>query len=272
MIPYAAKTHPGLRRPHNEDSYEADPELKLWLVADGIGGHSNGEVASRIVTDTVKTAVAEGISLDGALRRAHEAILEEIDQRDTPSNMGSTAVALSLDGENYRVAWVGDSRAYLWDGAVLTRLTRDHSKVGALLEEGLITESEAASHPGRHILIQSLGVTSDMPLLPEEVEGTLGPGQQILLCSDGLSDELSDEAIIAQLFRKNSTQTQVTGLVEAALAAGGSDNITVVLVGDPPPDAGKKRHKFLQPAGHGSRGKIWLLVAALVVLSLALLA
>lgn len=230
MTEYAASTHPGLKRSHNEDCYLADPELGLYLVADGVGGHAHGEIASAIVRDTLSADLREGRSLLEAIRHSHRAILEEIDSTDNTPGMGSTVVALQLTGGNYEIGWVGDSRAYLFDGH-LTQLSSDHSSVGELLQRGLISPEEAASHPQRNILSQSLGVSAGMELDPGHLHGTLAAGQQLLLCSDGLSDELSDAEITHIMAQQAAPREQVQSLLKAALAAGGGDNITVVIVG-----------------------------------------
>jgi serine/threonine protein phosphatase PrpC len=231
MIEFAASTHSGLIRSQNEDCYSADPELGLWLVADGVGGHAFGEVASAIVNDTTASAYRESENLVEAMHCAHKAVLEEIARRDENLGMGSTVVALVLKDNDYEISWVGDSRAYLWDGESLKQLTRDHTHVYDLVDQGAISIADAATHPERHVLTQSMGVFDDMALAPGSVVGQLQANQQILLCSDGLTDELSDNAVASQLRRNSSTQEQVDGLISAALTSGGRDNVTVIVVG-----------------------------------------
>ncbi|MEH6584888.1 MAG: protein phosphatase 2C domain-containing protein, partial [Halioglobus sp.] len=201
-----ASTHPGLKRSQNEDAFEANAELGLWLVADGVGGHAFGDVASALVAATVTEAHARGEELVGALHGAHQAVLEEIGRRDESLGMGATVVAFTLTGKHYHLAWVGDSRAYLWNGEHLELLSHDHTHVADLVDRGLISQAEAARHPERHVLTQSVGVFANMQLAPGERRGTLALGEQILLCSDGLNDELSDQAIAAQLRGNNSCQ------------------------------------------------------------------
>jgi len=206
-------------------------------VADGVGGHSHGEVASSIVKTTIRGAVAHGEDLLEAICSAHSAVLEEIARRKASSGMGSTVVAMTLEGESYDIVWVGDSRAYLWDGEKLSQLSRDHRHVSSLVAQGLITREEAKNHPERNLLTQSIGVSANTQIHPDRERGVIKPGQQIILCSDGLSDELSDEEIATQMCDHDSAQGQVDGLMQAALTAGGSDNITVIVVGSPPPGA-----------------------------------
>ena len=156
MRQFAASTHPGHRRNNNEDCFESAPELGLWLVADGVGGHASGEVASAIVGSTMRDDIAQGKKLIDAIHHCHQSILAEIRARDTSSDMGSSVVALRLRGNHYEIAWVGDSRAYLWDGK-LRQLTHDHNPVYELQARGAISAEEAAvlslihiSEPTRH--------------------------------------------------------------------------------------------------------------------------
>ena len=281
MTQFAASTHPGLKRNHNEDCYEANPELGLWLVADGVGGHAHGEVASGIVRDTVRSGLADGQSLTDAIKNSHQAVLAEIRSRDEASNMGSTIVALKLEGNDYEIAWVGDSRAYAFDGRQLRQLTRDHNPVSEMQQRGILTPEQAAIHPERHVLSQSLGVSDEVAAEPDSVRGSLRPGEQIILCSDGLSDELTDQGIADIMERETSPQTQVDALINGALNAGGRDNVTVVIVGAPPekaPAAALPQDlETTQNIGHAvasdttarvsHAGKIWLLLGAMVVLA-----
>ena len=140
-------------------------------------------------------------------------------------------VALLLQGNDYEVAWVGDSRAYLWSNR-LQQLSKDHNRVSELLANKVITPEQAVNHPDRHVLTQSLGVSERIILKPGVIKGTLRDGEQILLCSDGLSDELSDTVIANIMHDQQSPHAQVSKLIEAALNAGGNDNITAVVIGD----------------------------------------
>lgn len=231
MIEFAAETHSGLKRSHNEDCYEAAPALGLWLVADGVGGHSCGEVASDIVRTTIKDSIAAGETLLSSIEKSHQAVLAAIRQRQAAQGMGSTVIALLLDGNNYEISWVGDSRAYLWHNG-LRQLSHDHNRVSELLANKMITPQQAISHRERHVLTQSLGVSEKMALEPGQITGTLDAGQQILLCSDGLTDELPDKLIARLMARHHTPQAQVDALIKAALDAGGNDNITAVVIGD----------------------------------------
>ena len=156
-INFALGTHTGLVRELNEDSHLALPKLGLWAVADGMGGHQAGEVASGITIREIARSIEQGIPLAEAIETAHRAIQTAALQGEGAADMGSTVVAAKLDGLHYEIAWVGDSRAYLWNGT-LHQLTTDHSYVQLLLNAGLITESEIPEHPSRNVISQALGV------------------------------------------------------------------------------------------------------------------
>jgi serine/threonine protein phosphatase PrpC len=276
MMQFAGSTNPGAVRDHNEDCYAAEPDLGLWLVADGVGGHSHGEVASAIVRQSMTEGVSQGDSLIDAIRDSHQSVLNAIEGNESHDGMGSTVVALKIKDQHYELGWVGDSRAYLWDGKI-KQISRDHNPVSEMLLHGAISQEEAARHPQRHVLSQSLGVTPDMPLQPGTVRGKFNKGQQILLCSDGLTDELPDMRI-AQIMREHkSPQAQVDALIAAALAAGGHDNVTVVIVGEPPElssepgpqDTLDSMGAVTEPRPTTNHNAMfWVILAAMVVLAL----
>lgn len=229
MMIFAADTHRGCVREYNEDCYHADPEIGLWLVADGVGGHADGELASAITSAVTTSTFRRTRDLVEAIKAAHEAVLQAIEARNGTSNMGSTIVAIAFDDMDYRIAWVGDSRAYLWNGD-LHLLTRDHSYVEALIDKGAITPEQALHHPKRNVITRCIGITAKDGLRVDTVTGTLAPGQRILLCSDGLNDELSQAQLAAVLGQPHAPDSQVAELLQAALDAGGRDNITVLIV------------------------------------------
>jgi serine/threonine protein phosphatase PrpC len=226
MATFATDTHPGRVYEHNEDTLGCLPERGFFLVADGMGGHASGEVASRIVADTL-LATVDRTPLDEALLEAHRAVVAAGEQDPARKGMGSTAVALKLGGGRAQVAWVGDSRGYLWRRGRLTRLTRDHSLLNVLLDRGEVTEADLATHPNRHVVTQTLG--HHVPV-PSETEARVRRGDRLLLCSDGLHDELSDREIEAVLRGRPPLDLAVRTLIEQALARGGRDNVSVVLV------------------------------------------
>ena len=244
MISFAANTHRGCIREHNEDCYHADPDAGLWLVADGVGGHTNGEIASAITSDVTHDTYVQTGDLVTAIRAAHQAVLEAIQERGNASNMGSTIVALALKGMDYHIAWVGDSRAYLWDGE-LKLLTRDHSYVETLIDKGVITPQEALRHPKRNIITQSIGISPQHDLKVDVVSGTLLPDQKILLCSDGLNDEVSPPQLAKLFGQALPPEPQVDELIKAALAAGGRDNVTVLILA---PEEQVSKHQSYSPS------------------------
>jgi serine/threonine protein phosphatase PrpC len=231
MIEFGHSTHVGLRREHNEDTYYADADLGVWLVADGMGGHEHGEVASAIARDTLVAEITKNTPLVRAIQLADEEIIRHSNRRSEALPMGTTIATARLIGEReYEIAWVGDSRVYLWDGG-LKQISQDHSYVQELIDQGAITSEQARNHPHRNVVTQALGVTDPQSLRVEAIRGEFQPGMQLLLCSDGLTEEVSDDDIAAILARTElSAQECVDQLILAALNGGGSDNITVVLV------------------------------------------
>ena len=231
MIEFGHLTHAGLRRELNEDTYYGDSDLGLWLVADGMGGHEYGEVASALARETIVREIRQGTSLAQAIRIADEEIIRASKRRSDTLPMGTTVVAVRVQGNRFEVAWVGDSRAYLWRDGQLAQLSHDHSYVQELISQGAITVDQARTHPHRNVVTQALGVTDPQSLNVETLSGELRPGMQLLLCRDGLTEEVDDGNISQVLSHSEcSAQECVDGLVAAALDGGGSDNITVVLV------------------------------------------
>jgi protein phosphatase len=231
MIEFGHSTHTGLRREHNEDTYYADADLNLWLVADGMGGHEHGEVASALARDTIVQEIKRGATLTEAIQRADEEIIRHSNRRTEALPMGTTIAALQVrNGNQFEIGWVGDSRVYLWN-AGLKQLSQDHSYVQELIAQGAITWEQARNHPHRNVVTQALGVTDPQSLRVESVTGDFTRGMQFLLCSDGLTEEVGEDAIAAVLGREDlSAQESVDHLILAALDGGGSDNVTVILV------------------------------------------
>jgi len=231
MIEFGHLTHVGLRRELNEDTYYGDSELGLWLVADGMGGHEHGEVASALARDTLVQEVGKGAELVRAIQLADEEIIRHSTRRSEALPMGTTIAALRLSPDgSYEVAWVGDSRIYIWNEG-LKQLSQDHSYVQELIDQGAITSEQARHHPHRNVVTQALGVTDPQSLRVESVRGELKPGMQLLLCSDGLTEEVKDATIASIVGRTDlSAQECVDHLILAALDGGGSDNVTVILV------------------------------------------
>lgn len=227
---YGAGTDTGKIRSHNEDCFRAEPELGLWLVADGMGGHQGGEVASAIAGDVIVDKIRNGQSLTAPIEEAHSAILAASRDGKGPAGMGTTVVALKMNRHECEIAWVGDCRAYLWDGTDLKQLTKDHSYVQYLVDQGVFAASEADHHSHQNFIMQALGATETDGIKVDTIREVMHRGEQILLCSDGLTKEVSDADIAVILALGLDEQETVDRLIRAALENGGSDNITAVLV------------------------------------------
>lgn len=236
-ITYGAVTHVGQVRTGNEDSLLADNNV--FMVADGMGGHNAGEVASLMAVNHLREA-ASGIiaetDLVQALVNANEVIYAESMTNHLHHGMGTTLAAMVvLDNNNIVVAHVGDSRVYLWHEQALTRLSKDHSYVQELVDEGIVSIDEARTHPRRNIVTRALGIDAEVNVEANTFPVTVGAWY--VLCSDGLVDEISD-ADIAKVLESCTTPHEASqALVDAANAAGGRDNITVIVVSTAAPHA-----------------------------------
>ncbi|MBN7795511.1 protein phosphatase 2C domain-containing protein [Parahaliea mediterranea] len=232
-------THVGQRN-HNEDAYLLDPDCGLAVVADGVGGHQAGEVASAITCEVIQRETAAGRPVEQGIRAANREVMAAVAQGRGKAGMASTVVVARFSGGDYELAWVGDSRAYLWDGQ-LKLLTRDHSYVQALFSRGQITLAQARSHPRKNVIVQAIGLQEDDKLQVGINRGRLEPGQVLLLCSDGLSDALECGALSDILCADTPLAARCEALVDAAVRAGGRDNITVVLLPGTAPANGAAR-------------------------------
>ncbi len=224
------RTDPGLVREHNEDDCVCVPESGLCVVADGMGGHACGEVASAIAVEQIPARLRERATLDEAIRAAHRAIRQAPSHGRGRPGMGTTVVAARLDGAGFSLAWVGDSRAYLFDRGRVQQLSRDHSHVQELVEQGELTPAEAARHPLSSVVTRALGAGFDEPTDVDAHHGRLVQGQALLLCSDGLNGELDDDRIASVIAATPDLEQAAENLVRAARDAGGRDNVTVALL------------------------------------------
>ena len=250
----AGITDVGCVRKQNEDSFLADSGLGLFVVADGLGGHAAGEVASRIVVETVARFVGEtvekdrtwpveydpSISYDGnrlkvALLLSDQAIAEDIRRNPERETMGSTVVAGLFHGRNVTLAHVGDSRAYILGPEGIHQVTRDHSWVAEQVANGILTPSEARVHPFRNVITQALGNGGDLDVEVQTLE--LSKSERLLLCSDGLSGMIGDKQIWDIVTQSGDIQQAVESLISKAREHGGEDNITAILVDWEPEDA-----------------------------------
>ena len=232
----AAATHVGLVREGNEDSYLCVDGL--YFVADGMGGHSAGEVASDIavttLSDLLSAVVANGLTVDdlaAAIRHANTAILAEAVRDRAKAGMGTTLTGLAIADPEHRralVANVGDSRTYLWRHGELRQITKDHSHVQSLVDRGAITRAEARVHHQRNIVLRAMGIDPDLEVDVFEVD--IEDGDRFIVCSDGLVDEADDDAIEIAIRTSASPQELADSLVALANESGGRDNTTVVVV------------------------------------------
>ncbi|HSC82276.1 MAG TPA: protein phosphatase 2C domain-containing protein [Pseudomonas sp.] len=226
---YAAQSVAGRVRAHNEDAVLCCPELGLWAVADGMGGHECGEVASALAVQTLRQVVSAAGDLEAAIHAANAAIVAA-GQQVGGRSMGTTVVAVRFAGADFELAWIGDSRAYRISLDGIAQLTRDHSWVQAMIDAGELSAEEARRHPRRNLVTQCLG-QGELELQVGRVQGSLAPGELLLLCSDGLTGELRDEQI-QQLCSSAATLDElVEQLIGLAIQAGGKDNISCIVLG-----------------------------------------
>lgn len=233
---FSAATDVGLQRNNNEDSHLSMPYLGVWAVADGMGGHAAGEVASAIVCDTLRKEVAKGSLLEHAIQAGHRAVLNAAERGVGGAGMGSTVVALQTLGNTYEICWVGDSRAYSFEPSCtvkLQQISRDHSYVQLLVDSGAIRAEDVSTHPEKNIITQCLGSVDLSNVEIGKVTGHWQPNQWLVLCSDGLSDAVNDKQMVAILQQANSVHQATANLIKAALNNGGRDNITVQIIASP---------------------------------------
>ncbi|MEU4739775.1 protein phosphatase 2C domain-containing protein [Actinosynnema sp. NPDC023658] len=248
---YAVGTDPGLRREANEDSVYFSE--RLFAVADGMGGHAYGEVASSIAVAVLADLDVDADDplgeLAGAAREIAIRLTDLAEENFDMRGMGTTLTALLWDGERFAVGHIGDSRCYVVREAGLTQITRDHTMVQALVDDGRMAAEQAAEHPGRSMLMRALqaGSAHDPDLFFQDVEA----GDRYLICSDGLSDVVGAPEIAALLTASEDGEETVRALIEAANAGGGPDNITCVVVDVVPTGNSSWRPAWLAPRTEG---------------------
>lgn len=231
-ISFGSRTDIGYVRDHNEDSLIIIPPL--FAVADGMGGHEAGEIASEITVNTLAELAPSHLDAEGltaAVEAANYNVMKAPRQGIGRDGMGTTLTAAMLEGERLLIAQVGDSRAYLLHKGHLQQITRDHSLMADLIEAGQITPEEACVHPNRSVITRAIG--SDIHMRPDIYELNVDAGDRILLCSDGLSSMISNNAIESIMRRQSDAQHCADELVTAALENGGADNVTVVVADVP---------------------------------------
>ncbi|AGT11470.1 PP2C family protein-serine/threonine phosphatase [Paracoccus aminophilus] len=223
----------GVVREHNEDSLGAFPEAGVWAVADGMGGHQAGDLASRTIVEELASLGLPVSAMDLRARvlerieRANLRILALARERQL-ATVGSTLAALLIHGQEFACTWAGDSRVYLLRKGILHRLTTDHSEVAQLIARGGLTEEEARSYPNRNVITKAIGI--QMNPRPETVTGVVEGGDLFLLCSDGLTEHNSDEDLRQAMLTAEPAQLIAARLIEQTLMRGARDNVSVLIV------------------------------------------
>ncbi len=233
---YAARTDVGLVRVNNEDSYLIDDSggKKLFIVADGMGGHNAGEVASLEACRKIDAYIRshEGRNdalLEEAVKKANREIFNHASQNEAMRGMGTTVDACVLSGSEITVAHVGDSRVYIVSKGALRKITKDHSVVGMMLDAGSITEEEAKNHPQRHYITRAVGTSYGIDV--DIIRETVAEDEFVLMCSDGLTDMVPEEDILSIVGGAQKLSEAADALVAKAKENGGADNITLILFG-----------------------------------------
>ncbi len=248
-ISSAVASHPGLRREENEDSYCRRPDIGLYVVADGMGGHAAGEVASRLAVEVIEGFINDtrdadvnttwpfpydpaynlaGNRLKAAFRLANRRIAGAMEQDETLRGMATTAAAVLFGKDAPVVAHVGDSRVYLWRDKFLHQVTQDHSWVGEQVRAGVMSETDARRHPWRNVVTRALSGGDDPDVEVAEID--VRPGDRLLICSDGLSSVVPFDKLEAIVDEKLDLEGTCKKLIDAANEAGGPDNITVAML------------------------------------------
>jgi PPM family protein phosphatase len=225
----ASATDQGRVRGNNEDAFLVDDERALFAVADGMGGHRGGEVASHTAIEALRAAVANGTPLHDAITRANLAVLARAAGDDELTGMGTTLTAIiAVGGRQLLIGHVGDSRAYLLHNGELRRATDDHSLVEELVREGRLTPEQAEAHPQRAIVTRALGVDDDVDVDLYTLD--VDAGDRVVLCSDGLTTMVRERDIERLARSEPDPQSLADAFVRAANDAGGDDNVTVVVI------------------------------------------
>ncbi|MCL9777274.1 PP2C family protein-serine/threonine phosphatase [Vibrio methylphosphonaticus] len=227
LVDVVAFSHAGHVYQHNEDAYVLDEVNQSYVIADGMGGHNSGEVASDIAVQSYQQALLEHQPIEQRAHYCHQAILNHANEHPKYEGMGSTLLAVQLVGNAVEFTWVGDSRLYWFANGKLVRLSEDHSFVQDLIDRGILTEEEALTHQQRNLITQGLGMKK--PLKPSSATFYPFHSGVLLLCSDGVSDMLSDSQI-SQAFKLPSLKDQANALNAAVLATEARDNFTAILV------------------------------------------
>jgi protein phosphatase len=224
-------------RSSNEDAYGIYPDLSLYIVADGLGGHAGGEVASRIAVEAIREGIFRGCNTPSetknhmikTMKEAGEKIILEAERGHNIDGMGTTAVVVKIEEDKAIVAHVGDSRAYLVRGGTITQITKDHTVVEEYVRLGLLAPQDAICHPSRHILSRALGISGDVDVDTAEIR--LTADDTMILCTDGLTNMLSERDMLDTILELRPSPEKITErLISIANKNGGIDNITVITI------------------------------------------
>jgi len=227
-----SRTHVGLRRKVNEDSMMVRTDRGLWAVADGMGGHDAGDVASAMVTDALlRLPIVYGLdqlveSAIGALKKVNHELIALAASDDVQRTIGSTVVGLAIADGQYRCFWAGDSRAYRIRDEQIAQLTRDHSLVQDLVDAGMLSAQEAENHPNSSVITRAVGVVEELRV--DTATGDVRSGDQFLLASDGLTRLVEDHELVAVLSSRPAAEAAET-LIETVLARGAPDNVSIII-------------------------------------------
>jgi PPM family protein phosphatase len=247
MITVASRTNTGTVRSINEDSAMCEPDIAMIAVADGMGGHNAGEVASRLALETIRVFLKKSATADDftwpfgvdphlsfaanrlmtSIKIANRRVFRESEERTEYTGMGTTVVAAIAEGAKLAFCGVGDSRIYSFDGSELRQLTKDDSWVVMLMKESGLDASAFEKHPMRHVLTSVVGARPELDFVVQEID--LVEGQTIMLCTDGLHGALTDTDIVAVLRSEPNLDRAAETLVESAVKRDGRDNVTIAL-------------------------------------------
>jgi protein phosphatase len=232
MFDSGAASDVGKVRSHNEDAFLASPDSGVWAVADGMGGHEGGRLASTTVVGALRK-IAGPAPIDELLAQCREQLefanqkLLAVASEKRGMIVGATVAAVLVDDAAYACVWSGDSRVYLIRGSTIAQLSHDHTEVAELVAEGVLSEEEAQTWPRRNVVTRAIGVHPEVEI--EVTEGRLETGDVFVICSDGLTTHVSDPEILAHV-RGNGAQSACDALVAQTIQRGATDNVTVVMV------------------------------------------
>ena len=247
-----AATHVGMVRQRNEDSFLVRPEAGLWAVADGMGGEQSGDLASHTVIEALQhvpppASASELLGhCEDRVVEANAALKRIAAERGDGSIVGTTIAVLLIFDSYYACVWAGDSRIYRVRGATIEQISRDHTEVQELVQDGVLSPEEARNHPGRNVITRAIGIYEDPEL--EMEHGALEPGDVFVICSDGLFAHVREQEILGYVAR-SSSQEACDAMVALTLERGAVDNVTVIVVRYLPADV-----SAAAPADHGSPG------------------